>query len=192
LDVVNGFLLISLSPLGTINNNTNFSIPTIQDTGSQFYVGIIGIILGAFLTYVFAFMIERRRENTQKKKDNELKERIVLLIKNELDLYSRHITIQYNALVDGVDIETFLSNFATLAHHYDKMTPDTKAMVFDTSTLTDIDKAYREVKLFIANLDTVIHGRVSENDKAISKKSFEGMIKYIDKAIESISNMKIE
>jgi hypothetical protein len=186
-----GVSLFSVSTLGTLNNNSNLT-RAIQDNGSQIYIAITGIVLGAFLTYVSAFMIERRREKTQKKKDNELKKRVVLLIRNELDLYSRHLTIQCNALIDGVDKETFLSNFATLAHHYDKMTPDTKAKVFDTNTLIDIDKAYREVKLFIANIDTVVHARISENDKARSKKSFEGMIKYIDKAIESISNMKIE
>jgi hypothetical protein len=42
-------------------------------------------------------------------------------------------------------MKTFSANYATLAHHYDKMTPDTKAKVFDTDTLTHVDKAYREV-----------------------------------------------
>ena len=97
-----------------------------QDNSSQIYAGIIGVILGAFFTYVSALLIERRREKTEKKKDNELRERISLLIKYELDLYIRHLTIQYEALLDGVDMQTFSANFATLAHHYDKMTPDTK------------------------------------------------------------------
>ena len=163
-----------------------------QDNSSQIYAGIIGVILGAFFTYVSALLIERRREKTEKKKDNELRERISLLIKYELDLYIRHLTIQYEALLDGVDMQTFSANFATLAHHYDKMTPDTKAKVFDTDTLTHVDKAYREVKLFIANIEEVIHARISDEDKTSSNQSFERMINYIKKAIESISIMKIE
>ncbi|MGC2306879.1 MAG: hypothetical protein WA461_00625 [Nitrososphaeraceae archaeon] len=75
-------------------------------------------------------------------------------------------------------MKTISANYATLAHHYDKMTPDTKAKVFDTDTLTHVDKAYREVKLFIANIETVIHAKISEEDKTSSKQSFERMINY--------------
>jgi hypothetical protein len=72
------------------------------------------------------------------------------------------------------------------------MTPDTKVKVFDTKTLNDIDKAYRDVKLFIADIDDIINVKIFKKDDVSSKQSFDRMINYIKKAMESISNMKIE
>jgi hypothetical protein len=110
------FSIISVFALVTLNNNYNLSTSSIQDNSNQVHAGVIGAailgaaigaILGAFSTYRFALMIENRREKNQKEKDNELRKRYVLLIKNELDLYTRHLTIQYNALGDENDKQTF-------------------------------------------------------------------------------------
>lgn len=75
------FSLFSVAGLGTLNNDSNLLTSISQDDNGQISAGIVGAIIGsiigAFATYLFALMIENRREKTEKKKEKEIRERIV-------------------------------------------------------------------------------------------------------------------
>ena len=81
----------------------------IQDNNGQFYAGIIGAaigaILGAFATYLFALMIENRREKTEKKKEMEIRKRIVSLIRYELNVYSIYLQTYFRPIEDRLSKE---------------------------------------------------------------------------------------
>jgi hypothetical protein len=113
-----------------------------------------------------------------------------------LKVYSANIETQFRFIqkepnVYGVneDVDMFMSNFRTLPRHYINMTPEIKAEIFDTDTLQDVEKAYREIQLFRANLDAFL-----TIQKTFPKDiDFEDRIKklkdFISKASGSISNM---
>jgi hypothetical protein len=80
-----------------------------------------------------------------------------------LKIYSANIETQLRFIqkepnVYGVneDVDVFMNNFRTLPRHYINMTPEIKAEIFDTDTIQDVEKAYREIQLFIAKLDAFL------------------------------------
>ena len=194
------FSIISVFALVTLNNNSNLSPSPIQDNSSQFHAGVIGAailgaaigaILGAFATYRFALMIENRREKTQKEKETEIRKRIVSLIEYELKLYSIFLNTHFaGSFETRLSKEDTVANFKTLPRHYIIMTPEIKAKIFDIDVLKDIEKAYQFILLYLVDPDLEITiGKAKAEDSA---SSIESVIGFIDRALRSISNMKIE
>jgi hypothetical protein len=165
---------------------------------AQIATGFIGVIVGGIIgsvaTYLFTIRIENRREKIAKRKEAEQRKSIALLVQHELEIYSANIETQLGFIqkepnVYGIneDINMFMNNFKTLPLYYISMTPEIKARVFDPDTLEKVDKAYREIQLFIANLDAMLTSlRTGSPDFETRIKSLKG---FISKASESISNM---
>ena len=188
----------NVSVVGSLHNTSNSSMNTSNEGLAQIATGFIGVIVGGIIgsvaTYLFTIRIENRREKIAKRKEAEQRKSIALLVQHELEIYSANIETQLGFIqkepnVYGIneDINMFMNNFKTLPLYYISMTPEIKARVFDPDTLEKVDKAYREIQLFIANLDAMLTSlRTGSPDFETRIKSLKG---FISKASESISNM---
>jgi hypothetical protein len=59
-----------------------------------FIGAVIGAIIGASATYLFAIMIENRREKSERKKEMEFRKRIASIVSQELETYSHYLDSQ--------------------------------------------------------------------------------------------------
>jgi hypothetical protein len=96
---------------------------------------IIGIIIGAFATFFFAYLIENIRGKNERKKEIQLRERIVIIVAQELTVYTNFLLSQlykFQQLPDDriqkYDYETALKfQFYRLSRFYINMSAETKA-----------------------------------------------------------------
>lgn len=124
------FSLFSVAGLGTLNNDSNLLTSISQDDNGQISAGIVGAIIGsiigAFATYLFALMIENRREKNQKEERERNKGAYRTLIRYELNVYYIYLQTYFRPLEDRITKDELLTNFRTLPRHFINMTPETK------------------------------------------------------------------
>jgi hypothetical protein len=122
---------------------------------------IIGIIIGAFATFCFAYLIENIRGKNERKKEIQLRERIVIIVAQELTVYTNFLLSQlykFQQLPDDriqkYDYETALKfQFYRLSRFYINMSAETKAKVFDESTLMILERVYQYMQQFDPNVE---------------------------------------
>jgi hypothetical protein len=122
---------------------------------------IIGIIIGAFATFCFAYLIENIRGKDERKKEIQLRERIVIIVAQELTVYTNFLLSQlykFQQLPDDriqkYDYETALKfQFYRLSRFYINMSAETKAKVFDESTLMILERVYQYMQQFDPNVE---------------------------------------
>jgi hypothetical protein len=122
---------------------------------------IIGIIIGAFATFRFAYLIENIRGKNERKKEIQLRERIVIIVAQELTVYTNFLLSQlykFQQLPDDriqkYDYETALKfQFYRLSRFYINMSAETKAKVFDESTLMILERVYQYMQQFDPNVE---------------------------------------
>lgn len=156
----------------------------------QAAIGLIGVIVGALLTYLFTIRNENRREERARKKETEQKKIIASLIRHELDFYSRFIQTAIGTFEDRVKKDDLIANYKILPNHYIGMSPEVKAKVFDIYTIEIVERAYRHLQMFMINVDAVTSiGSVKPGDY---DTLFRDLKDNIDRASQAISNMKLD
>jgi hypothetical protein len=157
---------------------------------------ILGTVIGAFATYLFALMIENRREKSAREKEIEFRKRIASIVSQELETYSAYLEQQLVIFKNVPSIEKksysidFLRDFKTLSRHYINMTPELKAKVFDIDTSKTLEKVYQFIQLLTPKIKELL----SSQEAQLRKFEFEiESLKHdIGIGLESIRNMKID
>jgi hypothetical protein len=189
------------SVVASLENTSNSSMNTNNEGLAQVDIGliaiaIIGAVIGAFATYLFAIMIENRREKSERKKEIEFRKRIASIVSQELETYSHYLDSQLIIFKNvppnekkSYSIE-FLRDFKTLSRHYINMTPEIKAKVFDIDTSKTLEKVYQFIQLLTPKMEDILMSQEAQ------PKEFETQIEMlkhdISKGLESIRTMKID
>jgi hypothetical protein len=165
---------------------------------AQVYIGfisaVIGAIIGAFVTYRFAIMIENRRERSEREKEIEFRKRIASIVSQELETYSAYLERQLAIFKNVPSNEkksysiAFLRDFKTLSRHYINMTPELKAKVFDIDTSRTLEKVYQFMQLLTPKIEELSQ----EAQPTKVEFEIEALQHDIGLGLESIRNMKID
>jgi gas vesicle protein len=185
----------------------NFILQVDIVTTGAFIGTIIGAIIGAFAAYLFALMLENRREKIAREKENrrdniarekgiEFKKRIASIISQELEAYSAYLEKQLVIFTHVRSNEkksysiAFLRDFKTLSQYYIDMNPELKAKVFDIDTSKTLEKVYRFMQLLTPKIEEL------QSSEEVQPKNFEFEIEALKHDIgiglKSIRDMKID
>ena len=126
------------------------------------------------------YLIENRRERRERKKENEFRERIKSIVRQELEIYHKFLNTQIvkfrqvpsdSPLKKAEYRATFTNKFNDLSRH-----------VFDTDTLVTLEKVYQDIRE-----STLLD---------LEWEKFEGSIKMmignVGDGLRSLQNMKID
>jgi hypothetical protein len=157
---------------------------------------VLGTIIGASATFLFALWLENRREKIAREEKIEFRKRVASIVSQELKTYSAYLEQQLVTFKNVPSIErksygiAFLRDFKTLSRDYITMTPESKAKVFDIDTSTTLQKVYQSMQLLTPKIEELLSSLQAQPEKF--EREIEWLKNDIGLGIKSIQNMKID